>query len=114
MSDTLGARVDEQKRPPVVEFDDEERPARVLSGWAERLVAVATFAVAILALWQVFRPLAQGSQYYLVIFLAGTLPTIFSPTGPGFASWTVGTALAWWTGCWPRWRWRSACIPWRR
>ncbi|WP_454197974.1 TRAP transporter permease [Nocardia sp. Marseille-Q1738] len=83
MSDTLGARVDEQKRPPVVEFDDEERPARVLSGWAERLVAVAAFAVAILALWQVFRPLAQGSQYYLVIFLAGTLPTVFLAYGSG-------------------------------
>ncbi|WP_040777843.1 TRAP transporter permease [Nocardia pneumoniae] len=83
MSDTLGARVDEQERPPVVEFDDEERPARVLSGWAERVVAVAAFAVALLALWQVFRPLAQGSQYYLVIFLAGTLPTVFLAYGSG-------------------------------
>ncbi|MFI9508289.1 TRAP transporter permease [Nocardia sp. NPDC052566] len=64
-------------RAPVIEVDDEERPARVLSGWTERAVATAAFAVAILVLWQVFRPLAQGSQYYLVVFLAGTLPVVF-------------------------------------
>ncbi|MGW4772323.1 TRAP transporter permease [Nocardia sp. NPDC004278] len=63
--------------PDKIEVDDEERPARVLHGWAEWVVATAAFAVALLVLWQVFRPLAQGSQYYLVIFLAGTLPVVF-------------------------------------
>lgn len=67
----------DEDRAPVIEVDDEERPARVLTGWAERVVAVASFAIALLALWQVFRPLSQGSQYYLVVFLAGTLPAIF-------------------------------------
>ncbi|WP_324192494.1 TRAP transporter fused permease subunit [Nocardia transvalensis] len=64
-------------RIAAVEVDDEERPARLLSGWPERVVATASFAVALLALWQVFRPLPQGSQYYLVVFLAGTLPLVF-------------------------------------
>ena len=34
-------------------------------------------AVALLSIWQVFRPLSQGSQYYLIVFLAGTLPLVF-------------------------------------
>ncbi|UFS98320.1 TRAP transporter permease [Nocardia huaxiensis] len=63
--------------PAELGLDDEERPARRLSGWPERFVAVCAFADAILVLWQVFRPLPQGSQYYLVIFLAVTLPLIF-------------------------------------
>ena len=41
------------------------------------MVAVVAFAVAVLAIWQVFRPLPQGSQYYLIVFLAGTLPLVF-------------------------------------
>ncbi|MEV5833200.1 TRAP transporter fused permease subunit [Nocardia sp. NPDC052112] len=67
----------ERAVPDKIEVDDEEKPARILRGWSERVVATAAFAVALLVLWQVFRPLAQGSQYYLVIFLAGTLPVIF-------------------------------------
>jgi TRAP transporter 4TM/12TM fusion protein len=62
---------------PVVVYDDEERPARRLTGPVGRGVAVVAFAVAVLVLWQVFRPLAQGSQYYLMIFLAGVLPLVF-------------------------------------
>ncbi|GAA4466178.1 TRAP transporter permease [Phytohabitans houttuyneae] len=62
---------------PLVVYDDEERPARRLTGPVERGVAVVAFAVAVLVLWQVFRPLAQGSQYYLIIFLAGVLPLVF-------------------------------------
>ncbi|MEV0715972.1 TRAP transporter fused permease subunit [Asanoa sp. NPDC050611] len=58
-------------------FDDEERPARVLTGRIGWGVAVVAFAVAVLVLVQVFRPLPQGSQYYLIIFLAGTLPLVF-------------------------------------
>lgn len=84
MSDTRDTHLDAELLPAAqlahddkIEVDDEERPARLLTGWPERVVAVMAFAVAILALWQVFRPLSQGSQYYLVIFLAGTLPLVF-------------------------------------
>lgn len=68
--------------PPVVTaadlgVDDEERPARVLSGFAGRLVGVVALGLALLAVWQVFRPLAQGSQYYLVVFLAVALPLVY-------------------------------------
>ncbi|GAA1634664.1 TRAP transporter fused permease subunit [Actinoplanes couchii] len=62
---------------PAVHYDDEERPARVLGGRVGAAVSVVAFAVAVLVLWQVFRPLAQGSQFYLIIFLAGTLPLCF-------------------------------------
>ncbi|MEU4651120.1 TRAP transporter permease [Nocardia fluminea] len=68
--------------PPVVTaaelgVDDEERPARVLSGFPGRLVGVVALGLALLSVWQVFRPLAQGSQYYLVIFLALALPLVY-------------------------------------
>src|SRR3954468_13173398 len=63
--------------PPAVHFDDEELPARNLTGRLGLGVAIVAFAVAVLGLWQVFRPLARGSQYYLIIFLAGTLPLVF-------------------------------------
>ncbi|MFD3746987.1 TRAP transporter permease [Nocardia sp. NPDC058633] len=68
--------------PPVVTaaelgVDDEERPARVLSGFPRRLVGVVALGLALLSVWQVFRPLAQGSQYYLVIFLAVALPLVY-------------------------------------
>ncbi|MEU7221716.1 TRAP transporter permease [Nocardia iowensis] len=104
MSNTGGARVAAEApvedRPPIVEVDDEERPARVLSGWAERVVSVTAFAVAILVVWQVFRPLPQGSQYYLVVFLAATLPLVFlayrsglrfldRADGPGVLDWLL-------------------------
>ncbi|MBL7253831.1 TRAP transporter permease [Paractinoplanes lichenicola] len=58
-------------------YDDEELPARELKGRIGLAVAIVAFAVAVLVLWQVFRPLARGSQYYLIIFLAGTLPLVF-------------------------------------
>ncbi|MGV9817306.1 TRAP transporter permease [Nocardia xishanensis] len=111
MSDTRDPRLDEEspdqrQRPPLdtLEVDDAERPARELSGWPERVVAVVAFAVAILAVWQVFRPLPQGSQYYLVVFLAGTLPLVFlayrsglrlldRSSGPGALDWGLA-ALA--------------------
>jgi TRAP transporter 4TM/12TM fusion protein len=60
-----------------VRFDDEERPARTLTGPLGTGVAVVACAAALLVLWQVFRPLAQGSQFYLIIFLAVTLPLVF-------------------------------------
>ncbi len=72
---TLTSTVDAAAEVPA--FDDEERPARVLTGRIGWGVAVVAFAVAVLVLAQVFRPLPQGSQYYLIIFLAGTLPLVF-------------------------------------
>jgi TRAP transporter 4TM/12TM fusion protein len=60
-----------------VAVDDEERPARQLTGPIGAGVAVVAFAVALLVLWNVFRPLPQGSQFYLIVFLAGVLPLVF-------------------------------------
>ncbi|MGW5670461.1 TRAP transporter permease [Micromonospora sp. NPDC003776] len=57
-------------------FED-EKPGRVLSGPVGLLFTGATVAIALLALWQVFFPLPQGSKYYLIIFLAGVLPMVF-------------------------------------
>ncbi|WP_069167731.1 TRAP transporter permease [Nocardia altamirensis] len=109
MSKPGGDRVDseapDEDRPLLVEVDDEERPARVLTGPAEWVVATVAFAVAILVVWQVFRPLPQGSQYYLVIFLAATLPLIFlayrsgvkfldRADGPGVVDWLLAALAA--------------------
>ncbi|PWR07969.1 C4-dicarboxylate ABC transporter permease [Micromonospora acroterricola] len=63
-------------RDLAAQFED-EKPGRVLSGPAGLLLTAAALAVGALALWQVFRPLAQGSKYYLIIFLAGVLPLVF-------------------------------------
>ncbi|WP_435200249.1 TRAP transporter permease [Janibacter sp. GS2] len=56
---------------------DEERPSRRLSPRLDLFVGVWCFAVALFVLRQVFDPLDLGSQYYLVLFLAVTLPLIF-------------------------------------
>ncbi|MFE6861115.1 TRAP transporter permease [Nocardia sp. NPDC057668] len=63
--------------PADLGVDDDERPARVLSGRSAAFVSACALAIAVFTLWQVFRPLPQGSQYYLVIFLACTLPLVF-------------------------------------
>nr|WP_112726004.1 TRAP transporter fused permease subunit [Micromonospora noduli] len=63
-------------RDLAAQFED-EKPGRVLSGPAGLLLTMAALAVGALALWQVFRPLSQGSKYYLIIFLAGVLPLVF-------------------------------------
>jgi len=56
---------------------DEERPGRRLSpGLNEALTAVC-FAVSVFVLYQVFSPLRQGGQYYLILFLAAVLPLVF-------------------------------------
>ena len=70
--------------PASVHYDDEERPARDLTGRIGLAVSVVAAGVALLVLWQVFRPLAQGSQFYLIIFLAGTLPLVFLAYHSGF------------------------------
>ena len=72
--------------PPSVHFDDEELPARKLTGPVGTAVSVIAFLVALLVLWQVFRPLAQGSQYYLIIFLSGTLPLVYLSYHSGFGT----------------------------
>jgi TRAP transporter 4TM/12TM fusion protein len=82
-------------------YDDGERPARRLTGPVATGVKVVAAAVAVLVLWQVFRPLAQGSQFYLIIFLAGVLPLVFLEYGlrrdgrtrPMLADWVLA-ALA--------------------
>ncbi|MBW4715653.1 TRAP transporter permease [Saccharothrix obliqua] len=56
---------------------DEERPSRVLSRRWDVGVWVAALGVALLVLKQVFWPFASGGQFYLVIFLALTLPLVF-------------------------------------
>ncbi|MGH3879715.1 MAG: TRAP transporter permease [Actinophytocola sp.] len=80
-------RVGAAERPAVdVGEHDEERPARRLSGRIELFVWAAAIAIALLVLKQVFLPFAKGNQYYLVIFLAVTLPLVFlcyRPRGRG-------------------------------
>ncbi|MFC7528189.1 TRAP transporter permease [Actinoplanes sp. GCM10030250] len=78
------ARASSVDVPEAVHFDEEERPARELPGWAGVVVASVAFGAALLVLWQVFRPLAQGSQFYLIIFLAWTLPLVFLAYKSGF------------------------------
>ncbi len=86
-------------------MDDQERPGRELHGWTQRLVAGVAFAVAVLTIWQVFRPLPQGSQFYLIVFLAGTLPLVYlvyrsglgrlDPDGrPGILDWVLAALTA--------------------
>ncbi|MEU5696038.1 TRAP transporter fused permease subunit [Actinosynnema sp. NPDC020468] len=79
-----------------VEFD-EEKPSRALSPRWERVVWAAGLAVALLVLKQVFWPFAKGGQYYLVVFLAVTLPLVFlcyrsgrgAPDDPGPLDWAL-------------------------
>lgn len=56
---------------------DEERLVRRLPPRLDFGVGGAALLISTLVLWQVFRPLSQGSQYYLVIFLGLTLPLVF-------------------------------------
>src|SRR5688572_30387739 len=82
---------------------DEEKPGRRLTGRTATLVNIVAVGVAALALWQTFRPLSYGSQYYLIIFLGVTLPLIFllyrsglpqrDPDRPSPADWLLA-ALA--------------------
>ncbi|MDQ4053046.1 MAG: TRAP transporter fused permease subunit [Actinomycetota bacterium] len=57
--------------------NDEERPSRSLSSRLDLVVGAWCFLVALFVLRQVFWPLTQGSQFYLVIFLGVTLPLVF-------------------------------------
>ncbi|SCG73481.1 TRAP transporter, 4TM/12TM fusion protein [Micromonospora siamensis] len=63
-------------RDLAAQFED-EKPGRTLTGRVGLLVTGTTVAIALFTLVQAFRPLAQGSKYYLIIFLAGVLPIVF-------------------------------------
>ncbi|WP_052685433.1 TRAP transporter permease [Lentzea aerocolonigenes] len=58
-------------------------PSRPLSPRWERALWIAGLLIALLVLKQVFFPFAKGSQYYLIIFLAVTLPLVFLSYGRG-------------------------------
>ncbi|HEV7898034.1 MAG TPA: TRAP transporter fused permease subunit [Planosporangium sp.] len=62
---------------------EEEKPGRLLTGKVALLVSVVAVGVGLLVLWQLFVPLAQGSQYYLILFLGGVLPLVFLSYGSG-------------------------------
>lgn len=72
--DEPAARVD----PDALVADyDEERPSRHLSSRLELFVGLWCFLVSLFVLRQVFDPVDQGSQYYLILFLGMTLPLVF-------------------------------------
>ena len=61
---------------PVI-AQDEERPARRLTGPVAAGITAASALIAVFVLYQVFWPLAQGNQFALILFLAATLPLVF-------------------------------------
>lgn len=78
----------------IVAEHDEEMPSRSLSPRWERALWIAGLLIALLVLKQVFFPFAKGSQYYLIIFLAVTLPLVFLAYGRGHAPKVVDWVLA--------------------
>ncbi|MHC5699900.1 TRAP transporter permease [Streptomyces tirandamycinicus] len=56
---------------------DQERPARKLSQRVSGAVSLVCAAVSVFVLYSIFLPPAKGTQYYLTIFLAATLPLVF-------------------------------------
>ncbi|HEU0127911.1 MAG TPA: TRAP transporter fused permease subunit [Pseudonocardiaceae bacterium] len=60
---------------PVI-AQDEERPARRLTGPVAAGITAASALIAVFVLYQVFWPLAQGNQFALILFLASTLPLV--------------------------------------
>ncbi|MCR3746811.1 TRAP transporter, 4TM/12TM fusion protein [Lentzea californiensis] len=67
----------------IVAEHDEEMPSRSLSPRWEQALWIAGLLIALLVLKQVFFPFAKGSQYYLIMFLAVTLPLVFLAYGRG-------------------------------
>ncbi|MGO1311155.1 MAG: TRAP transporter large permease subunit, partial [Brevibacterium aurantiacum] len=63
---------------------DEELPQRTLTRRLDLGVGIVCFVVSLFVLKQVFFPLAQGNQYYLMWFLAFVLPLVFICYRPGF------------------------------
>jgi TRAP transporter 4TM/12TM fusion protein len=92
-----------------VAADDAEKPARRLGGRLGLALDIASALVALLVLWQVFRPWRQGVQFSLMIFLGLTLPMVFlryrawtksSPARPSVPDWVLA-AVALVTGLYP-------------
>ncbi|MGL5863364.1 MAG: TRAP transporter permease [Phycicoccus sp.] len=74
----------------LVAGQDEENPQRRLGGRLDTVVTLYCFVVAVLVLMQVFAPLDQGNQFFLILFLGAVLPLVFvtyraRPTAPGRA-----------------------------
>ncbi|MFC4107458.1 TRAP transporter permease [Micromonospora zhanjiangensis] len=86
MHRVTGAEVDRASRESeeLASQFEEEKPGRTLAGPVSVLVTGTALAVALFALWQTFRPLPQGSKYYLIVFLAGVLPLVFLAFPAGF------------------------------
>ena len=71
------AAVDNSRRgDEKVIAQDEERPARRLTGPVATGITAASALIAVFVLYQVFWPLAQGNQFALILFLASTLPLV--------------------------------------
>ncbi|GIH07956.1 C4-dicarboxylate ABC transporter permease [Rhizocola hellebori] len=64
-------------REPAFVEEPAEKPARALAGGVGWAVSTVAFGVALLVLYQAFWPLAQGSQFYLMVFLTCVLPLVF-------------------------------------
>ncbi|GAA0259537.1 TRAP transporter fused permease subunit [Cryptosporangium japonicum] len=88
---------------PDVVVRDEELPARQLAGRVGLAVAIAAAAVVLFAVYEALRPLSQGNQFYLILFLAVVLPLVFlcyrfrpsSADRPSVLDWILAaTALA--------------------
>ena len=78
-----------------VRVEDEERAARTLSPHPELVVFSACLFVALFVIKQVFDPLSMGSQFYLVIFLAMTLPLVFLAYKPFVRAGTTDDRPSW-------------------
>ncbi|QPR39161.1 TRAP transporter permease [Brevibacterium casei] len=63
---------------------DEELPQRTLTRRLDLGVSIVCFLISLYVLNQVFFPLRQGNQYYLMWFLAFVLPLVFICYRPGF------------------------------
>ncbi|MGL5930168.1 MAG: C4-dicarboxylate ABC transporter permease, partial [Dermatophilaceae bacterium] len=74
----------------LVAGQDEENPQRRLGRRLDTVVTLYCFVVAVLVLTQVFVPLDQGNQFFLILFLGAVLPLVFvtyraRPTAAGGA-----------------------------
>ena len=56
---------------------DEERPQRRLGERLDSVVTLYCFAISAFVLLQVFAPLRQGNQFFLMLFLGLVLPLVF-------------------------------------
>lgn len=60
----------------ISEFD-EERPQRRLGPRLDAGIVLVSFLISVFVLVQVFAPLRQGNQFYLMLFLGFVLPLVF-------------------------------------